>query len=214
MWLKSHHWVDVPHTVYERRREMRVRESRHTVMLFDRRYYDIDTGKFKTDKLPTLYSESWADLMESGDSSQDHTDYLYRKKGYCDTWFTPKDNDFEEECRKEDEAKREREQREQREQQALKARKYIEDLEERNRKLAEKREFDAEVQRRVAIAKERERLDRELEESKERRLAYDRQLAEVEARIKAQQQVRARIAHEQQHGTSFCNVRPNKWFPK
>jgi len=64
MFLKSHHWVDVPQTKYERRCVLRVRESKHTVMLFDQKYYDVETGKFKTDKLQTLNSYSMGDYID------------------------------------------------------------------------------------------------------------------------------------------------------
>jgi len=65
MFLKSHQWNMVPYTRYEIRREMRVRESMHTVMIFPKRYQDVDTGKYCTDKIATLYSESLSDLAHS-----------------------------------------------------------------------------------------------------------------------------------------------------
>jgi|SRR4026207_1345969 len=111
MWLKSHHWVDVPHTVYERRRVMNVRESRHTAMLFDKRYYDVETGKYNTDKLPTLYSMSLADLY-TNEWHDDHSrhQYLWDRPDIKEAWFVPKDNDFDEDCSREDRIREEREQ--------------------------------------------------------------------------------------------------------
>lgn len=199
-WI-DHRWVAKPSTRTERKWLMNVRENKHTVMLFDKKYYDIDTGKFSTDKLPTLFSESLSDLLSSDyreDYSRHHSDSLYgHNRDVSEAWFVPKDNDFDEECAREDRNRKEREQRERREWAA--------------------KEEELQRQRETYLAAQeatRLRLDRELEESKARSLAYERQLAEVEARIKAQQQVRARIAHEQQFGTSVCNVRPNRWVVK
>src|SRR6185503_402669 len=213
MWLKSHHWVDVPHTIYERRRAMRVRESRHTVMLFDKGYYDVDIGKFNTDKLPTLDSENWSDLIDSGENYDGLNHYIRRYRTE-EAWFVPKDNDFDEECAREDQIKKEREQREQREREADREGKRL--FEEQQRKAQERAKEEAQRREREAYiaAENRARLDRELEESQARSDAYAKQLAEVEARIKAQHQVRARIAHEKQYGANVCNIRPNKWIPK
>jgi hypothetical protein len=68
MYLKSHKWIDVPFTSYERKRELRVRESVHTVMLFDKQYQDIDTGKFDLDKMPIINSYSLAHAIDGNDS--------------------------------------------------------------------------------------------------------------------------------------------------
>lgn len=85
MYFKSHKWVDKPQTVYERRRELRVRESKHTVMLFDKRYQDIDTGKFNTDKLSTLNCVSWDDLMQTEKESNFKPDEI-KYSGFNDFW--------------------------------------------------------------------------------------------------------------------------------
>lgn len=69
-WGLSHKWNMDCHTAYEIRREMRVRESRHTVMLFDQRYYDIDNCKYVTDKLRSIPCESLGDIIDS-DSGYD-----------------------------------------------------------------------------------------------------------------------------------------------
>jgi hypothetical protein len=107
MWLKSHHWVDVPHTKYERRRELRVRESRHTVMLFDRKYLNIDTGKLNTDKLHSLYCTSLSEIIQDDyDGLNAQTEYKRRFKNESEKWFVPKDDNFDEECRLDEERKR------------------------------------------------------------------------------------------------------------
>lgn len=56
-----HQWVMIPHTVYEITRELRVRESRHTVMLWPKRYYNSDLDKFEIDKIETIASFDWRD---------------------------------------------------------------------------------------------------------------------------------------------------------
>lgn len=107
MWslANSHRWVMKPHTSYERRREMRVRESRHTVMLFDKKYYDCETGKYITDKLPSLYSQTYHDLCvdESGVTSAEMS--YKRRYSKEEAWFVPKDDDFDEECNRDEEKK-------------------------------------------------------------------------------------------------------------
>lgn len=100
----SHRWKMVPHTVTEIRREMNVRESRHTVMLFDRKYYNIDTGKYDTDRLPTLYHQSLSELVESGDYNngapyERYTKFYSKLNPEIEKWFTPKDDDFDDECK-------------------------------------------------------------------------------------------------------------------
>jgi len=128
----SHNWVVTPRTAYETRRELRVRESKHTVMLFDKKYQDIDTGKYCSDKLETLNSQSWYDLIERDYYHAEGTSYHYwtnpkaKKRVESDLkWFEPKDNDFEIEDKIERERKiaadkaiwkAQREHREQREQ--------------------------------------------------------------------------------------------------
>lgn len=109
MYLKSHHWVDEPYTAYEIRRSMRVRECRQTAICWDRKYLNIDTGKFATDKLNTLHALSWNDVTEP-ESETDYTSlylnrnswnagknlYIERNKERNDSkWFTPPDDDFD-----------------------------------------------------------------------------------------------------------------------
>lgn len=105
MWLKSHHWVDVPYTRTERKKVLNVRESKHTIMLFDMKYYDVETGKYKTDKLPTLYHSSLAELVVNDSSETGYHNYLDRCRKE-EAWFVPKDDDFDDDCRREEEEKR------------------------------------------------------------------------------------------------------------
>ena len=97
MWMKPAKWIMEPKTKYEIRREMNVRESQHTCMLFDKRYYNVESGKFITDKLHTLNTYSLADLCVTESADVDHLTYLYKSADYSrqDKWFTPKDNDFD-----------------------------------------------------------------------------------------------------------------------
>lgn len=77
MHYRSHKWVEVPHTAYERRRELRVRESKHTVMLFDIRYQNIDTGKFDTDKIHTINSTTLGDILSGSSLQNSACDHIY-----------------------------------------------------------------------------------------------------------------------------------------
>lgn len=114
MWLKSHHWVNYPYFRTERKKVLDcIRTPTLSFMLFNNKYYDHETNKFKTDKLKTLNSSICIqDLIES--ESQD--EYLYHSaprgsykqkqyNTYPEKWFTPKDNDFDEEIRREEEEK-------------------------------------------------------------------------------------------------------------
>lgn len=67
MWniRHAHKWVCQPYTAYEIRRELRVRESRHTCMVYDKKYLNIDTGKYSTDKMQTIYSQSLSEIYDS-----------------------------------------------------------------------------------------------------------------------------------------------------
>lgn len=119
MWHQSHKWIMEPYTAYEIRRELRVRESKHTCMLFDRKYYDVEAGKYCFDKLPTIQSLSWSDVYVDNDN---HTEEYFNRPGWAtgknvyierqkmeeenQKWFTPKDNDFDEECRRDEENKK------------------------------------------------------------------------------------------------------------
>jgi hypothetical protein len=112
MWLKSHKWILQPYTAYEIRRELRVRESRHTVMLFDKKYFDVEYGKWIKDKLPKIDSYSLADIIDDSVHNNmiygDERHYYLKEiqeENYSSAWFVPKDNDFDEECRLEEEEK-------------------------------------------------------------------------------------------------------------
>lgn len=96
MWKiqHAHKWVMTPYTKYEKFRELRVRESRHSVMLFDERHFDVDSGKFVKDKMRTINSYSLNDIID------DSIHHNYDKRHYSSTyshkpWFYPKDNDFD-----------------------------------------------------------------------------------------------------------------------
>jgi len=75
MWLKSEKFILVPKTVYEIRREMRVRETRQTCIAHERRYYDVDTGKFNLDKMNKIESYSLSDSIDWG---ADHRQFYYK----------------------------------------------------------------------------------------------------------------------------------------
>lgn len=98
MFLKPHQWNMVPESRTERRLWLhQVRERTHTVMLHDKRYFDVDSGKFITDKLPTIPSLNLNDMMtrchwteyDCDEKDECFDDYEHQK------WFTPKDDDFD-----------------------------------------------------------------------------------------------------------------------
>src|SRR5258706_3717637 len=106
----SHRWVDVPHTRYERLRELRVRECRQTAMVITFRYQNIDTGKYDIDKIKTISSLSLASEMSEtefvGIGRNKRLDYgEERNISYIEDGarritippIVPKDDDFEEE---------------------------------------------------------------------------------------------------------------------
>jgi hypothetical protein len=185
----SHRWVMKPHTVYERRRELRVRESQHTFMLIDPKHYDCDTGKYITDKLHTINSYSLSDFVEDGDYHNYTRYYLHRgnyagKNRYIENqkWFTPKDNDFDEECRIEKERK-------------------LKDEEEGKRIILEAREKVK--QEKMAIAYQK-MIDKEKES------AYQLQVREAEIIVN---QYNAK--HDSvRHMPMMANIRPNCWRVK
>jgi hypothetical protein len=97
MWLKSHKWISIPYTKYEIRRELRVRESRHTCMVFDKKYFDSDTCKFDGDKISTIYSQSLQNVCSDYDDLYYLTRYIRIYKHQSKAWFVPKDDDFDDE---------------------------------------------------------------------------------------------------------------------
>jgi hypothetical protein len=105
-WLKSTAWVDKPYTSYQCRREMRVRESRHTAMVFDKRYYNPDSMKFDSNKIDTIYSQALSSCMDNDYGCQDARHTQYNTHAYIhEPIFIPKDDDFDEECRRDEAAK-------------------------------------------------------------------------------------------------------------
>lgn len=112
MWLKPHQWIDPPYFKTQRKKAVDVvRTPTVSFMLFENRYYNPETGKFNTDKLSTLNSCCMADLEESYSNESTYGNYTthrptrrYTKEN--NKWFTPKDNDFDEECRRDEERSR------------------------------------------------------------------------------------------------------------
>jgi len=184
---ESHHWVTQPHTVYERRRELRVRESRHTFMLADKKYFNYETGKYDSDKIKTLYSQSYSDLIEDdNDYTGQHLGrsswaagkniYIERQKKY--EKFSPKDNDFDDECRQ-DEIRKSQE-------------KIKEDYNKKCQAL-----IDARIARDLQETIEREQRQREYQ-------AQAREYAES----------RIRQYDNGRNMPIMCGIRPNCWRPK
>src|SRR5215813_11353589 len=88
---QAHKWVMKPYTALEMRNILNVRESRHTVMIYDRKYYDADTCKFNSDKINTLYSSS---LSECSQCDEGYTNKRVQT-AYFGWKFVPKDDDFD-----------------------------------------------------------------------------------------------------------------------
>jgi len=203
MWLKPHRWVDVPGTRTEKRWAMNVRESRHTVMVFDKKYVNVETGKLDTDKLCTLNNLSLVDLMtgESGEYDAAPNRYYIKYRNRQENQETnvynfpkhvPKDNDFDEDIRREKQISQAKALQEQQQKEYAEAR-----LREHNRLLEQQRIID---ERRIQLKKEKEE--------------YEKKLAEVEARLLQESYDRNQRIRENNYLRHTGNVRPNVWRPK
>jgi len=200
---QDHKWVANPTTRTERRWALNIYCQRTNVIAIDHKYLNIDTGKFDSDKLPTLYHSSLAEMAvpESHDygcqdSRHTRADRYYSRN---ERWFTPKDDDFDEELEREE---RERAAKVAAEEKAEKARK------EEYRLYCEKQAAEQAVEREKARLKSilNEHVYAQVLAEAEERV---RQQQAEEYRIKEQQELRRRIAHQAQ-----CNIRPNRWVPK
>jgi hypothetical protein len=208
MWLKSHRWVDVPGTRTEKRWATNVRESVHTAMVFDKKYLNVETGKFDTDKLRTLNSLSLIDLVT--EETYDYMTYSnwnrYKdrkhkknKKQEASVYnfpkHVPKDNDFDEELRREKAIKEEQD------------RQYAEArLREHNKVEAIERE-----KRRIAYKEFKEKTINEARKSEEE---YAKKLAETEARLMKERDERNERLKNNRYLKYTGNVIVNKWIPK
>lgn len=97
------------------------RQSKHTVMLFDKKYYDVDMCKFIKDKINSIHSYQLSEIIDDHVHNNMHHyhesyDYYrdYDNRGQDnETWedrvnyniynipkFLPKDNDFDKEEKK------------------------------------------------------------------------------------------------------------------
>lgn len=204
-WLKSHHWVTVPHTVTEIRREMNVRESRHTAMVWNERNYDPDTGKCSLDKIPKLNNSSLADIVVDDNVYtinrwHSYYDWEDRDKEFDIPKFIPKDNDFEEECRLDNEKQKLAD--------AYKEENYFkpESIDIRMQAAIEynKKKFEEEKRK-------REKLKQKAEE------IYQRNLKLREEELRLQQEQKTLDSQRKQIPESCWityNIVPNKWIPK
>lgn len=82
MWSDAHRWVTIPHTKSERRREDAVREKYFTAITFPRKYFDIDTGKFIKDKIPTIESCALHEIFSEDPYSNGNCDRHYFYRGW------------------------------------------------------------------------------------------------------------------------------------
>jgi hypothetical protein len=104
MWSiqQSHKWKYVPYYGREIRREMNVREPSQNVILFSRKYFNVETGKFDSERLPTIHSLNWADIVtpdyeSCNNNERHHGIYGEWNERRSEKWFVPKDDDFDEE---------------------------------------------------------------------------------------------------------------------
>lgn len=100
-WLLPYSCVYQPYTAYEIRREMRVREPRQTAIAQPKRYFDIDTLKFDSDYIETISSYPLNDFFNEDCGVSDPRHLVVGNRN--NKWFTPKDDDFDEECKKDNE---------------------------------------------------------------------------------------------------------------
>lgn len=101
MFLKPKEWVIVPKTKYEMRHALNVRESIHTAMLFDKRYQNIDTGKFDSNKLSTINAYLLGDIVHDSYTPLNEPINVFDERKELSSIFkfpkfVPKDNDFDE----------------------------------------------------------------------------------------------------------------------
>jgi len=111
MWTvgNSHKWTAVPGTRTETKYYLDgARFHGIPIPLFNRKYLDIDTGKFDLDRIESIKSIAWADIIDHYPDGHSHDRWSdsnkYRHLSVPS--FTPKDNDFDEEYRKDEELKR------------------------------------------------------------------------------------------------------------
>ncbi len=98
-WIKPHQWLIRPITRTEIRSIQNIREPRQTAIAWPKRYYDVDAMAFDSERMETIPSYSANDYIRSNDpinregAHHYNFDYGLSKK----PWFTPRDNDWDEE---------------------------------------------------------------------------------------------------------------------
>lgn len=132
---------------------------RQTAIAWPKRYFDIDTLRFETDTLETIPSYSYNEMIEDDGHQENRGPSHYYAKNL--PRFAPKDNDFEDECRRVAEEKRikERVKKEKIDQERMIKERYEYWQKEQERKLL----MDEKQKRR-----EKERKEREEQEERER----------------------------------------------
>jgi hypothetical protein len=77
--------------------------------LFSRKNFNIDTGKYDLDKMESIKCIAWADIIDEhypDGHSHDRWSDSNKYRHLTIPSFTPKDNDFDEECKRDEELKR------------------------------------------------------------------------------------------------------------
>lgn len=194
----SHKWILKPHTVYEIRRELRVREKRQTAIAWDKRYFDVESQKYITDKLETIQSYNLHEVIDDSyhnrywcDDPRYYSTNIY--DGFfhsIEDLFVPKDNDFDDECRRDEEEDN---------------RKYHESM-------LKKQQMESYRLKREYLEQQKKIEDKLKEDIKKREeeIAYQKKVRESELRSAGW----FGVCDSPKNMTRMSNIRPNSWKPK
>lgn len=189
----NHHWTAVPSFRIERRNVLHLIKPSYviTAAVHPKRYYNYETNQYDLDKMESIKPQTWDDLIEYiprnfiprhrfEEESSERIYYL----PHLTEKFIPKDNDFDQECKKDEE------------------RKMITEK-------AEKEEKD----RKLKIEKEILQLEQKmLQKQKEHELEMAR--IKEEGFRERQYQLLKERQQERREQIGYANVLKNKWIIK
>jgi len=191
---------------------LNVRESCHTVALWPKRYFDIDTCKFDSERIETIYSQSLGDLWSYHHYENHYEPWGVNDAKYPNAWFVPKDNDFDKE-----EEERERIEKERQNQNRIKKEKIKE-----SRRLAKIERLEWAKNQKIKAELDARNKEKEIKRQEERELWRDWHLAnEEEAYRKQVEEAELRALRYRQNQepklyefTVRTNISKNSWNPK
>lgn len=216
-----------PGTAYEIRREMRVREPKQTAIAWGRKYQNIDTGKFDSDKIPTLFSQSLGEIMSDnlcgGVEKWDYSGAECWPDAYVPFKYPKPEFDFDEEFKQEDEQRKQKAKKE-----AERQAQIAEDEKNREfrRQLRLKEQKDREERKAAQRAQwelDQKRIEKERKSEEQLRLLKQQQDAEddYQRRVREREEELVRAGWRRQPVSLYdsmkdrvCNIRPNTWIPK